>query len=197
MIGSVNNQVTVAGKTFNAQRTVTSDGAVIVDPALAAAVAGSLSTRTDNDTGVLALASGHGVTTGARLDLYWSGGKRYGMTVGAVSGTSVPVDGGAGDNLPTAATSVTAMVPQLEDFAVDAADLQALLVGCDSPAVVVIRDGSAATIAAIYVSGSTGAYQWDSGSGVANPFDTDNAVDVYVSHGGTASKQVNLVAQRN
>lgn len=197
MIGSVNNQVTVAGKTFNAQRSVTSDGAVIVDPTLAAAISGSLTTRTDNDTGTLTLASGHPVTTGQRLDVYWSGGKRYGMTVGTVSGTSVPIDGGAGDNLPALNTAVTVMVPQLETFVVAAADLQSLLVGCDSPAMVVIRKTGPATIVAIYVTGSTGAYQWDSGSGVTNPFGSDNALDVYVSHGGTASKQVNLVAQRN
>lgn len=197
MIASVNNQVTAAGKVFNTSRTVTSDGAVIVDPTLAAAKSGSLSTRTDANTGVLTLASGHGITDAARVDVYWSGGKRYGMTVGTVAGTSVPVDGGAGDDLPAADTAITAMVPQLEDFVVEAADLQSLLVGCESPAVVVIRDSGNATIVAIYVSGSTGAYQWDSASGVDNPFDTDDAVDVYVSHGGTASKQVNLVAQKN
>jgi hypothetical protein len=68
--------------------------------ALPAGKAGTLTTRTDNDTGVATLGAGHGIITSDVVDVYWSGGVRYGMDA-TVSGNAVTVDGGAGDNLPT------------------------------------------------------------------------------------------------
>jgi len=62
--------------------------------------AGSLTTRTDDNTGEATLGSGHGITTGMIVDVYFSGGVRHGMTVGTVSGNVVPLDGGAGAVLP-------------------------------------------------------------------------------------------------
>jgi|GEM_PF-790440 len=67
---------------------------------------GTLSTRTDNDTGVASLTSGHTIGDGNTVDVYWSGGVRYGMTA-SVSGNEVTIDGGAGDNLPVQDTAIT------------------------------------------------------------------------------------------
>ena len=72
-------------------------------------IAGTLTTRTDDDTGVLTLTSGHGVMTGNEVDVYWGEDgehSRLEMTVGTVSGTTVPIDGGTGDNLPATSTAV-------------------------------------------------------------------------------------------
>lgn len=78
----------------------------------------TLTTRTSDSAGVITAPAGHGITTGATIDVYWmktinSGGYdypvahiRYGMTVGTVSGTSIPVSGGLGDVLPTAASEI-------------------------------------------------------------------------------------------
>lgn len=81
---------------------------------IAAAKTGTLSTRTDNDTGTLTMSSGHGITTGATFDLYWvSGGVTYHqhtVTAGTVSGNSVPFDLGTGTNLPVQGTAIFAMV---------------------------------------------------------------------------------------
>jgi hypothetical protein len=82
-------------------------------PALVAAQTGTLSTRTDNDTGVATLTTGHGiVTSGDKVDVYWSGGVRYGMTA-TVATNDVTIDGGGGDNLPAQSTAVT-VVTQVE-----------------------------------------------------------------------------------
>lgn len=75
--------------------------------------AGTLTTRTDNDTGVVTLATGHGITTGMKCDVYWTGGKRYGMDA-TVATNAITLDGGAGDNLPTEATENIAVVKQLD-----------------------------------------------------------------------------------
>lgn len=69
--------------------------------------AGSLTTRTSDTQGTATLGAGHAITTGMEVDVYWTGGVRYGMTVGTVSGTSVPLtDSGAGDALPAQSTAL-------------------------------------------------------------------------------------------
>lgn len=77
----------------------------------------TLTTRTSDSVGTITAPSGHGVTTGATIDVYWAldftsyqtSNIRYGMTVGAVSGTSIPVSGGTGAVLP--ASSAPIFVP--------------------------------------------------------------------------------------
>ncbi len=68
-----------------------------------AGLAGELTTRTDNDTGVVTVASGHGITTSHLVDLYTTAGVliRKDMTVTATTGTTVSVDAGSGSNLPS------------------------------------------------------------------------------------------------
>jgi len=78
-----------------------------------------LTTRTDDDTGVVTFAvygllttsdeahtgvvtaAGHGLAVGDHADVFWSGGARDHMDVTAVNGSAVTVDGGTGDNLPS------------------------------------------------------------------------------------------------
>lgn len=67
---------------------------------------GTLTTRTDADTGVATLVTGHSITTGEVVDVYWAAGVRYGMTA-TVSVNAVTVDGGAGDDLPSQDTACT------------------------------------------------------------------------------------------
>jgi len=69
--------------------------------------AGSLSTRTDNDTGVCTVVeTNHGITVSHTVAVWWAAGKRTGMSVTAVSGTVITVDGGSGDNLPALSTAI-------------------------------------------------------------------------------------------
>ena len=106
------------GYSFNDQSAAVSfESALAYTKALAALAAaqcdGSLTTRTDNDTGVVTLATGHGIQTNDVVDVYWAGGVRYGMTA-TVATNAVTVDGGAGDNLPDALTTITAVVEQID-----------------------------------------------------------------------------------
>jgi len=105
------------GVNFARTGKMTFDSLVSVDVVLPALVAaqtnGALTTRTDNDTGVVTLSTGHGIATSDVVDVYWSGGVRYGMTA-TVAGNLVTVDGGAGDNLPVLSTTITAVAKQVE-----------------------------------------------------------------------------------
>lgn len=193
---TITNRASCLGKTFEKDVSVASDGAVVNDPTLGAAKTGTLTTRTDNDTGTVTMASGHGFATSDKIDLYWTGGSRTRMTA-TVTGDSVVLDGGTGDNLPIATTAVTAMKPQNEAFAVGYAVMQALLCSCTVPATVTFLDGSAAVVATVRIT-TTADYIWDSANGADNPFGTTDVATAALSHGFSGgSKQVNAVALVN
>lgn len=118
-----------------------------------AAKAGLLTTRTDDDTGTLTMDPGHGITTGAKLDVYWTNadgtrGSRVDMTVGTVSGNTVPIDLGTGDNLPIQGAAIRAMVPVIEVLNIDAG-----AAGVNISFVTISSGGSSATVA--FYEGST------------------------------------------
>jgi len=72
--------------------------------------AGSLSTRTSDTSGVVTVSLINGITTANPIDIFWSGGRRLGVTVTSVfttTSTAVTFSGGTGDILPTSGTSVT------------------------------------------------------------------------------------------
>lgn len=197
---TLNKNITVLGAAFRQTRSIDDDGAVVKNPSAAtmgAAKSGTLTTRTDDNTGTLTMSSGHGITTGAVLDVYWTESgvskSRAGMTVGTVATNSVPIDGGTGDNLPAAQTAVTAMVPRLETFVVTAANLQGLFVGVPGVPVCAVFRKSGPTAELTVRTTSTQDYIWDAGDGSTAPFDED-LVDVYLSHGSTTARQVNCIA---
>jgi hypothetical protein len=183
--------VTVDGHTFQLTKEADLDAVASWESeTIPAAKTGTLTTRTDNDTGTLTLQSSHGVTTGAKLDVFWSGGYRAAMTVGTVSGNSVPIDAGAGDNLPTAATAVTVMVhtPNAEPFSFTQTGLAAFAAQMDNGKgtladflVSFYEANGTSRIATIHVSGTDGVYQWTSDSGVTNPLNGANPVAFVVA----------------
>ena len=71
---------------------------------IAAGAAGSLTTRTDANTGVVTLGAGHSIVTG-KVDVAWTGGARCNMDA-TVNGNACTIDGGEGDDLPIATTTV-------------------------------------------------------------------------------------------
>jgi hypothetical protein len=85
---------------------------VVKELALAANSAlnsGTMTNKTDANTGVVTLTTGHTiVTSGALVDCYWVDGvpkRRYGLTA-TKSTNDVTLEGGAGDDLPANATAV-------------------------------------------------------------------------------------------
>jgi hypothetical protein len=183
----------VLGFTFPRKTTVSADGAVLKTASPAAAKVGQLTTRTDNNTGTLTMASGHGITTGARLDLYWDGGKRRGITVGTVSTNSVPFDLGSGDDLPANSTAITAMVPQSEAFVVTGDDVSALAVYSDQAGQFVFCEADNTEVEAIAAGGSAGgeqSYVWTADRNATNPLAGGAVTKVFFSHGSSSAAAV-------
>jgi len=72
---------------------------------LPAGNAGTLTTRSQDDAGVVTLSDGHGIQSGDKVDVYWDGGVRFGMDAGVV-GNEINIQSGAGDVLPPVDTAV-------------------------------------------------------------------------------------------
>jgi len=170
-------------------------GSIGLKDTLNTAEAGTLSTRTDNNTGTLTLGSGHGITDGQIIDVYWSGGVQRTVTVGTVSGTSVPIDGGIGDNLPTATTAITACVQKAINLAIDGdnADLIAVILettdtSLRTAANVQFLDAAADVIAEIDLVANV-PQVWDIEGGSANPFTGDPITNLKASQASTSTSE--------
>lgn len=128
----------LAGKSYVHQQTKTAGDVEGKEEPIPVAAAGTLTTRTDANTGTLTMDSAdHGITTGDVIDIYWTdddgvSGSRRGVNVGSVAGTSVPFDVGLGDNLPDADTVVQAAVVQVFATSFEGNDMTALVASADS-----------------------------------------------------------------
>jgi hypothetical protein len=109
-------------------------GQVGIDPTLPAGQAGTLTTRTDNDTGVITLDASAipTVTAASTVSVFWNGGYRYGVDVTAVAGSTVSIDIGSGDNLPVAATAVVIAEEVVIDLDLDGDLMTAWVYSCSN-----------------------------------------------------------------
>lgn len=183
---TVKTTVNVGGLSF-AGDTATREaaGQISQQPTLPAGKAGTLTTRTDNDTGVATLGAGHGIITGDKVDVFWDGGLRYGMDA-TVAGNAVTVDAGAGDNLPAQATDLVVCKPVALELDVDGDQLKALGAFFGKRGHVRFLDGSAATLLSIPLAASV-PYSWISDAAVANPLEGDVVGSVLMSCGDASA----------
>lgn len=157
--------------------------------AIAAGKNGTLSTRTDNNTGTLTMAGGHGITTGAKIDIYWAGGVQYNVTVGTVSVNSVPFDLGVGDNLPSASTAIIACVRTQVNINLDGdnAALVALLADRSSPSSTAVGhidfQDAADDVIAAFTLRSNDPHVVDVTGGDTNIYTGDPIVKAFISNG--------------
>ena len=79
------------------------DDPINVEVTLPAGKAVTAWVKTDANTAACDLPSGHGYTDG-KFDVYWSGGYRYGVD-GTISTNALSLDGGAGTDFPSSATT--------------------------------------------------------------------------------------------
>ena len=185
---TINSTISVAGVSLGSLVTRLKGGtkAHILSPteenAFPAGKPGTLTTRTDDDTGVATLEADHGITDADTVDVYWSGGMRYGMTVSSVDGTAVSIDLGSGDNLPTETTALVVTARIELDTDVDGDLIELIAVGSDRRGhVEFLTDGDASIVAIELTAGE--AWTWVNGQGVSNPLTGDPIGKVQVTNG--------------
>ena len=100
-MASLNYSVSVGG--ISSSRTISGDDKIETDVTLPAGKAVTGWTKTDSNTAAATLPGGHGYTNG-KFDVYWSGGRRYGVD-GTISTNALSLDGGIGDAFPASSTT--------------------------------------------------------------------------------------------
>lgn len=175
----------INGKEYKQTSNLTSDNQGIANPSVPAAKTGALTTRTNNTDGTLTMDAGHGFATSDVISLFWAGGSRRNVAVGTVSVNSVPISGGSGDNLPTAATAITAMKATSVPFAVTGDSLESLAVSLDTLTAqgwVVFKAGGGSVLASYQIRTGERDKVWVSGVGITNPLAGVTAATVEFSH---------------
>ena len=184
--GTIVSTANVGGISMASAISRTDDGQIGHEVSLPAGSAGTLTTRTDDNTGEATLSAGHGLSEGDVVDVYWADGVRYGMDVGVVAGNVVPIDGGAGDNLPDAdsALVVTKQVTIDTDFDGDLVALIAAL--ATQRAHLDFQTAGGVSLSAVELQANE-LWSWYSDSGIANPLTGDPVGSVEASCGTTAA----------
>ena len=195
---TLNVSMSGVGLNISTQKQFSTNGAIPVSRALAAAKAGTLTTRTNDTDGEITGASDHGVITGDVIDMYWTEagvkGARYGVVVGTVASLAIPISGGAGDVLPTDETALDGlMVQTVTDLIVDGDDLKALVISAAARAIVTLQDAGGVEL--VHVFDEAGTYVWYFDSGDANPVAADDIILVTMTHADTgATRTVQVLA---
>lgn len=188
-------QFVVAGRAFAEQRNVAINHGAVLDPTdkVPAAKSGSLTTRTDADTGVATMSTGHGIITGDRIDVYWTEagvkGCRRGMGA-TVATNAVTLDGGAGDNLPTQGVTVILAVAQAYDLELTGSNLEGLCVYTAKRGAFVFAQNDNTLIYGKHLPVDGQVWGWDSESGETNPVAGGAIGKVFLSHSDTTASQV-------
>lgn len=182
----------VQGRSYSVTTNINSNAALQIDESCLVAETGSLTTRTNNSVGEVTLnTNAVNIVTSDVVDLYWADGQRRGITVGTVSGTTVPLThSGSGDNLPTANTTVYVSPTRVVNTSI---------VGNNVTGIVIDSAGAEDGMYSFLASGTevlggrlnTGAdYIWFSGSGITNPLASNTITSIRVSQGGVTANNV-------
>lgn len=193
----ISTQVTLGisggGSAINSTLTRETDAAASREVSMPAGNAGSLTTRTDDNTGTITLGAGHTIQTGDIVDIYWATGVQYKVTVGTVSGTSVPFDVGIGGVLPAQGTAVV----MTERIQINA-DIDGDLLSCigfmaGATGHVDFQDVGSAEIAQRSLVANV-PQVWDITGGSLNPFTGNIITKLFVSNGiSTAANIFKLI----
>jgi|SRR6185295_13752910 len=176
--------ISANGLSISGQTSVTAEGegGSLANPTVLQARPGALTVRTSGTVGSLTMETGHGITTGQRIDLYWEGGKAYGCTVGTVSGLVVPITATeGGDAFPSAATAIIAGIANQVPFDIVGDNMLALVAtsGVAPNCQIVLHDGTDDHLRIPLAVGET--YAWYTGLST-NPIAGDTPTKVWISH---------------
>lgn len=184
-----NYGVSLAAGGVSIQKTIgrSGDGSIGKEVSLPAAKAGSLSTRTDNDTGIITSAA-HGYVDTDTVDVFWSGGARYDMDVTAVGANTISINLGNGDNLPAQDTAVVVCKQTTINVAIDGDALKILGLSleyatpeAENAGRTLFEDAAGDDIASITLVGNAPKI-YDVAGGASNPFAGDPIIVARASH---------------
>jgi len=183
----------IAGLTIQGVISRNGEGQVGAEVALAAAQAGTVKTKIGDTEGVFTV-TGHTFQVNDLVDIYWSGGIRYGMKVSAVDGNDFTAGGaggpGAGDNLPAAATAIVADEQVEADIDFDGDAMTLIMAHCSKRGHVDFMDSGSVSLKAVELPENE-PWMW-AGQGFTRPI-TGNPVDkAKISNGTTEAATMKI-----
>lgn len=183
---SVTVQITktlrIDSTTYSENRSITAKKSVRHSESVAAAKAGTIT------SGTATLSSGHGITTGQIVSAFWTTGGaakcRRNVTVGTVSGTSVPLTGGTGDTLPSGGAAIVLQVETIVEMRFDADDVQAVFASCSGPFVAWFSDDANTELGQFSAPNAGQAKEWNVQEGVNSPLTAASVITkLHFAHG--------------
>jgi hypothetical protein len=196
-VGQITISGTVAGQGFTGSMTRSPAGSISHVSSIGAGTSGVLSTRTDDDTGTIT-SNSHPFNDDDIVDIYWTGGMRYGMKVSSdaantfVLGASVV---GTGDVLPVQGTTVIVCLQETVNIDFDGDDCRLIAVTADGRASFDFQEGAGTSVKHIEIEAANEIIAWASDTSAANPL-TGNAIgQVKVSSGTAAATAVKILVE--
>lgn len=191
--GNVSLSCTIAGVSISSTITRTGEGAVSQEVTLAAGEAGSLTTRTSDSAGTITMDAATVIETADEVDVFWASGKRYGVTVGTVSGTTVPISGGAGDNLPVQDTALTISVRTSINMDFDGDQVKQMVISSSGRASTEFLTSGSVSIKAVETPAGE-FWLFADGQGETNPFASNVCDTVSAGNGSTSANVLKITA---
>lgn len=193
MEGTLQITVSIAGITITGIATRDYEGLVSQDVDLPAGKSGTLTTRTDVDTGVATVAEGHGITDSDYVDVYWDGGMRYKMDVTATTGTTISIDSGDGDDLPAQDTVIVVTKRVEIAAAFDGDDLKLIGAAANKRAHIEFTTSGDVSIKAVELPVNEG-WGWVCDQGITNPLAGSEVAKIQATCGDGSSATTLKVA---
>jgi hypothetical protein len=200
---------TVQGGGISVQESVTrsGDSTVAAQIALPAGKSGTLTTRTDDNTGVVTVTAGHGITASDTVDVYWSTGRRYGVDVTATDSTTISIDLGAGDNLPASSTAVVICKQVTANVFIDGDNCKLVAVNFSIPGggtstkcritfFDAVTGGGSAVGSGLDLTSNTPNIT-DIEGGATNGYTGNPILSLVASNGGTSAATLQIVAEQD
>jgi len=151
--------------------------------------AGTLSTRTDDDSGILTVLTGHGITAADTVAVFWSGGFVKNCDVTAVTATTITIDLAIGVVLPAVTTAIVVSKQVSYSLLVSGNTLRLMAISCLQRALVDFRSSVPATLLAYDMAANEGR-DWISGVDITNPLAGASVATVHVANGGIVAATV-------
>jgi hypothetical protein len=191
-----NVNISGGGLSISGSKTRETDDAQGLAPVIPAGKTVTSWVKTDSDTADCNLPSGHGYASG-NFDVYWDGGRRYGVP-GTVTSDALALDGGTGDDFPASATVGVVVCRQVQvNVAIDGDALALLGIkahyadrNATTPAGITFKDAGDADIAHLDLQANRPVVI-DVEGGDDNPF-TGNPITYALASNGSAVAEVTI-----
>jgi hypothetical protein len=181
----IRKTIVIDGVSYPDNRDISVDNVISAGGLIPAGIA-----ATAGADGVMTMPTGHGFTDNQVVCVSGTFGAYYNGTVSNAGANAITISGGAGDALPTSGAVVVSLQVEI-DIAFLGTNMIALSIGGTIPVCVTLETASAVQL--VKSTAANSAYQWDSGSGDANPVTGDAITKAHAYNLGTTSASISII----